>query len=40
MEKRKQPETLRLRSAMPAMTVNDLEKTIVWYRDILGLGHP
>lgn len=36
MEKRKQPETLRLRSAMPTFTVRDLEKTVAWYRDVLG----
>ena len=36
MKERKQPETLRLRSAMPALTVNDLETTIAWYRDVLG----
>lgn len=36
MDERKQPETLRLRSAMPALTVNDLERTIAWYRDVLG----
>jgi uncharacterized glyoxalase superfamily protein PhnB len=36
MEKRKQPETLRLRTAMPAFTVNDLAKTVAWYRDVLG----
>ena len=36
MDERKRPETLRLRSAMPTMTVNDLEKTIAWYRDVLG----
>lgn len=36
MKERQQPETLRLRSAMPAFTVANLEKTIAWYRDVLG----
>ncbi len=36
MKERKQPETLRLRSAMPALTVNDLKESIAWYRDVLG----
>lgn len=36
MEKRKQPETLRLRTAIPAFTVRDLEKTLAWYRGVLG----
>ena len=36
MQERKQPETLRLRSVMPALTVNDLPASIAWYRDILG----
>jgi uncharacterized glyoxalase superfamily protein PhnB len=36
MQERKQPETLRLRSVMPALTVNDLQASIAWYRDILG----
>lgn len=34
--KRKQPETLRVRSASPSFTVNDLPKSIAWYRDVLG----
>lgn len=33
---RMQPETLRLRSASPGLTVNDLEKSLAWYRDVLG----
>jgi len=33
---RKGPETLRLRSATPAFTVNDIEKSVAWYRDVLG----
>lgn len=36
MKDRKKPETLRLRSAMPGLTVNDLEHSVAWYRDILG----
>ena len=36
MQERKQPETLRLREAMPAITVNDIEKSVSWYRDVLG----
>ena len=27
---------MRLRSAAPGFTVNDLQKSIAWYRDILG----
>lgn len=34
--KRKKPENLRLRSASPSITVNDLEKSLVFYRDVLG----
>ena len=36
MQERKQPETLRLRQVMPALTVNDLPASVAWYRDILG----
>ncbi len=36
MEQRNQPETLRLRSVMPALTTNDLEQSIAWYRDVIG----
>lgn len=36
MQQRKQPETLRLRSLVPSLTVNDLQTSIAWYRDILG----
>lgn len=36
MQERKQPETLRLRQVMPALTVNDLQASIAWYRDVLG----
>jgi uncharacterized glyoxalase superfamily protein PhnB len=34
--KRKSPESLRLRSASPGFTVGDLQKSIAWYRDVLG----
>jgi uncharacterized glyoxalase superfamily protein PhnB len=34
--KRQQPETLRLRSITPSFTVNDLQRSIAWYRDGLG----
>jgi uncharacterized glyoxalase superfamily protein PhnB len=33
---RRQPETLRLRSASPSFTVNDLQKSLAFYRDVLG----
>jgi len=33
---RKQPETLRLRRATPGYTVNDIHKSVAWYRDVLG----
>ena len=36
---RKQPETLRLRSAAPGFTVSDVGKSLAWYRDVLGF-HP
>ncbi len=36
MEERKQPETLRLRAVMPALTVDDIEKSLAWYRDVVG----
>lgn len=36
-ERRKRnPETLRLRAVMPALTVNDIQASIAWYRDVLG----
>ncbi|MFI5184196.1 MAG: VOC family protein [Vicinamibacteria bacterium] len=34
--RRKEPETLRLRSASPGFTVGDIEKSLAWYRDVLG----
>jgi len=33
---RKAPETLRLRSASPGFTVNDIEKSLAWYEGELG----
>jgi lactoylglutathione lyase len=33
---RKAPETLRMRSAAPGFTVDDIEKSLTWYRDVLG----
>ncbi len=36
MQERKQPETLRLRAVMPAMTVDDVAKSVAWYRDVMG----
>jgi uncharacterized glyoxalase superfamily protein PhnB len=33
---RRQPETLRLRSASPSFTVNDLHKSLAFYREVLG----
>ena len=33
---RRQPESLRLRSMMPSFTVNDVERSVAWYRDGLG----
>ena len=34
--KRGSPESLRLRSMAASFTVNDLERSIAWYRDVLG----
>jgi catechol 2,3-dioxygenase-like lactoylglutathione lyase family enzyme len=36
IQHREQPETLRLRAVMPVLSVSDLEKSIAWYRDVLG----
>ena len=33
---RHQPETLRLRSMAASFTVRDLDKSVAWYRDVLG----
>ena len=34
--KRQQPESLRLRSVTPTLTVNDVNRSEAWYRDGLG----
>jgi catechol 2,3-dioxygenase-like lactoylglutathione lyase family enzyme len=34
--KRQQPESLRLRSVTVTFTVNDLQRSLAWYRDGLG----
>src|SRR5260370_18217575 len=36
LPKRRQPESLRLRHISPSITCNDMEKSIAWYRDVLG----
>jgi uncharacterized glyoxalase superfamily protein PhnB len=33
---RHQPESLRLRSAGPSLTVNDIHRSLAFYRDVLG----
>jgi len=33
---RKKPESLRLRETSFSLTVGDLEKSLAWYRDVLG----
>lgn len=33
---RRQPETLRLRDITPTFTANDLQRSIAFYRDVLG----
>jgi uncharacterized glyoxalase superfamily protein PhnB len=33
---RRKPESLRVRAVSPALTVADLQKSLVWYRDVLG----
>ena len=33
---RQEPESLRLRSAGPSFTVSDIEKSLAFYRDVLG----
>jgi uncharacterized glyoxalase superfamily protein PhnB len=35
-DRRQKPETLRLRSIMPSLTVEDLAASLAWYRDVLG----
>jgi uncharacterized glyoxalase superfamily protein PhnB len=34
--KRRTPETLRVRSVSPGLTVGDLQKSLAWYRDVAG----
>ncbi len=34
--RRREPETLRLRMAAPSLTVNNIEASLSWYRDVLG----
>lgn len=36
LPQRRQPESLRLRSSAPSFTVNDVAKSLAWYRDVLG----
>ena len=36
LQRRRQPESLRLRSLGVGLTVNDLQKSLAWYRDVLG----
>jgi uncharacterized glyoxalase superfamily protein PhnB len=33
---RRKPESLRLRTVSPSLTVNDLQASLAWYRDVLG----
>lgn len=33
---RQQPESLRLRSMAASLTVNDVSRSLAWYRDVLG----
>lgn len=35
---RRQPETLRFRACFPGVTVNDLQRSLRWYRDVLGMS--
>ena len=36
LKARQQPETLRLHSAGPSLTVGDIQKSLAFYRDVLG----
>ena len=36
LQARRPPERLRLRSAGPSFTVNDIQKSLAFYRDVLG----
>ena len=33
---RRAPETLRMRAVAPGLTVDDIEQSLAWYRDVLG----
>ena len=35
---RSESKTLQLRSAAPSFTVNDVQKSLAWYRDVLGFS--
>lgn len=35
--KRAEPETLRARTLSPSLTVNDIQKSLAFYRDVIGL---
>ncbi|MDO8666228.1 MAG: VOC family protein [Gemmatimonadales bacterium] len=37
LKKRKKPETLSGRSIAPGLTVSDIQRSLAWYRDVLGL---
>jgi len=36
--KRQQPESLRMRAVSPSFTVNDIQRSLAWYRDVLGFA--
>jgi uncharacterized glyoxalase superfamily protein PhnB len=36
MNDRSKPESLRLRTVTPSLTVNDIHASLAWYRDVLG----
>jgi lactoylglutathione lyase len=36
IERRKYPESLRLRNLGVGLTVNDLQRSLAWYRDVIG----
>jgi lactoylglutathione lyase len=36
LERRKVPESLRLRSLSIGLTVSDLQRSLAWYRDVIG----
>lgn len=35
-KRQKKPESLRLAKVIPSFTVNDIARSVAWYRDILG----